>query len=238
MEDNNSITRRIGVGTGLIVFGGILVGPAMNGLLQSSPYPIPIPWWVILLLVLGSIAIIMGLLVLIVPPKSWGKIRQMRLIQWFHRTYFRYYLQLRYGLICSIDEPTIEREFRGGVGEGGPRTYYTSKAKISIRKTDPYPIKIEFSEAVLYLMKKVDWRWRLVGFNSASTGIITQTKSEEAYPIDFSYSIPGNDSENKLAVQHGKWGICGIYVTVREKRKELYEGIYNTPKRYVIGVSV
>lgn len=64
--ENNG--NRIGIGVGLAIVGSTLVGAGVDNISL-----VPTPWWAILLLIIGSVALIVGLLYLI-PPESWKKI--------------------------------------------------------------------------------------------------------------------------------------------------------------------
>jgi hypothetical protein len=65
--DNESNNLRIAFGSAFVLIGLTLLGLAMNGEIQSKITP----WWVIPFMVIGVIALIVGLLILRVSPKRW-----------------------------------------------------------------------------------------------------------------------------------------------------------------------
>lgn len=169
--------------------------------------------------------------------RNWAHILQTRFPNWFYRNYFRHYLHMRYGLKCTIPKPVIQREFRDnkGTGAGAPQTYYTVTIQVIISKKDKYPINIDFGAVSLCLRHKVEWRRVVIDIatDSGERSFFTQTKNQNTYHSHASTNIPGDDSEQQIAIQCSNWGVRGIYVTIRGKRRELWKGIYHIPIRRI-----
>lgn len=139
-HENNHCPMRIAIGSGSLVVGAALLGPVMNSMLQSEPWP----WWAIILLTVGSIFVITGLLVLIVPPKKWKRLWSLilGLPKWVCETY----IWKRYGLKCTIGKPEITFE----PSENKQMWVYKASIPLSIyilEKTgNYYPIELIFKK--------------------------------------------------------------------------------------------
>ena len=103
-ENNSRLQLRIAIGSALVLVGLALFGVAMTSILQVEPCP----WWAIALLIVGVTTIITGLLLLILPPKSWRKIWQSVLgfPTWLRETY----IWQKYGPKCILETPVIDFE--------------------------------------------------------------------------------------------------------------------------------
>ena len=195
-EDNNP---RIAVGSALVIVGITFVGTAVEIISRVQP----IPWWAILLLVTGSLTLVIGLLILIVPLRRWKNIWRsvFGLPKWFCDTY----TWERYGPKHVFDDPspTIASEFRENKGISAPSTYYTAKIIVVIKKRDKYPLIINLASAKVHLKQKTGWRTLSIDLRTTNAmGAITQTKNEETYQVDVSQNWTG-----------GNWGRMSIVDT-------------------------
>jgi hypothetical protein len=147
-HESNNVKLRISIGSALVIVGASLVGPAMNRMLQSEPWP----YWTIILLIVGGLAIVIGLLILIVPPKSWKKIWQSILgfPTWLRETYIWY----KYGPKCVLKAPVIDYEL---YLDGNERRYSTKvylSISVSEKAKNYYPIRCDLSNISFTLYQK------------------------------------------------------------------------------------
>ena len=215
---------RIAVGTGLIIVGGILMGPAMNRILQLEPAP----WWAVLLLVIGGLAIIVGLLILIIPPRNWRHV-------WFSIIHCRYGIKKAYiwwfrGPQWSSSKPIISLDevTPSSVGQ----TNYTATLSLTIKNRDDYTLEgALYSLAVNIEQGSGRRRVRCILRPNPSYQIRIEQHDEETYPLVLlgtCYSARQLDIEKP----YDNWGIQGITVGLSGAGyKDLHRGLYIKPPR-------
>lgn len=147
-HESNHVKLRIAIGSTLVIVGAALVGPAMNSMLQPEPWP----YWAIILLILGGIVVIIGLLVLIVPFKSWRKLWQSVL---GFPTWLRdIYIWHKYGPKCIIEMPVIDFELY----PDDQTRRYSAKVSLTVfvsEKTSDYcPVRCDFRDISFQLEQK------------------------------------------------------------------------------------
>jgi hypothetical protein len=175
---------RIAVGSVLGVGGASLVGPALNSILQPEPWP----HWAIILLIIGGIIFIGGLLILIIPPKSWRKLWQSILgfPTWLRETYMWH----KYGPDCTLEKPVIDFELYSDE----QMRKYTAVAFLTVfisEKTLKYcPVKCDFRDARFQLNQKhglIPLHAPLELNPLQGRGILLDTEGKTSHRVSFSW---------------------------------------------------
>lgn len=147
MQDENN-NLRIAIGSAFVLVGVTLVVAAVEIISRTQP----VPWWAILLLVIGIVTLVAGLLILIISPRIWRRIGQtiMGSPTWLREIYVWH----RYGPKCTIERPKIDFEL---VEEGQIRKYSTKvflTVSISEKARNYLPVRCSFRSTGVQLEQK------------------------------------------------------------------------------------
>lgn len=185
--NNNSLGLRIAIGSGLVATGCAIAGPALSNILQAQP----IPWWSIALMVIGVAAIVSGLSILIISPRTRRHFWQFVLgfPRWLRETK----IWKCCGPVCIIGKP----EVTFNLTEDGQTRVYIAKISLlisSLEKTrNYYPVKV--------LVDKENTQFRLeqsrggVKLHPVSLELVPGTtrqtliNTQSNTPIDLTFSL-------------------------------------------------
>jgi hypothetical protein len=231
-ESNNPL--RIAIGTGLIVVGGIVGGPAMARMLQ----PEPMPCWALILLILGGVTIVSGLLILIVPPRRWGSLWHsvLELPKWLHSTCY----WECHGPRCTIGNPIFKPSEISEIGHDD----YEAKISASIMvwiKTGDKPLRINLSSANVCLEQKVGWDERKTRFQLNTQQVIPEIILEPHVvwcdQILVNKMCHGKRESFPDIQKRHRWGVRGISVALPKGNvKQLHKGAHCKPTHNEIRV--
>lgn len=216
-HEGNHVKLRIAIGATLGIVGASLVVPAMNSMLQ----PELVPWWAILLLVIGGMAIITGLLILIVPPKRWKHIWQSVLgfPTWLREIYTWH----KYGPKCIIEMPVIDFELY----PDDQTRRYSAKVFLTVfiseKTSDYYPVRCSFRNISFQLEQKhglMPLHASLELNPVQSLEIILKTPGKTTHRIGLSWFPYNNPAIVFIDLQKPyTWIIKGIHVYLGNLRR-------------------
>lgn len=142
-NDKSGPLVRIAVGTGLVAIGGGL----MSRLPQLLPGQTAIPWYQDRYLVAGAVIALVGLLVLIVPPRHWKKL--WPLLRGFPVWVARSYHWKRHGPTYSIGNPSLSHEAIAGDDK------YTGTFEVQVWNKDNYPLLVDLNPGWIRVEQRV-----------------------------------------------------------------------------------
>jgi hypothetical protein len=223
-ESNN---LRIALGSAFVLVGITLVGTAVEIISRVQP----IPWWAILLLVIGSLTLVIGLLILIVPPRHWKNIWHsvFGLPKWFRNAcYWKCY-----GPKCTIGDPIFKPSEITEIGHDDFEAKISASVMIWI-KTRGKPLRINLSSTNVCLEQKVGWDERETRFRlNTQQGIpeiILEPCKKWCDQILVSWTYHGKRDYFPNIQKRHRWGIWGISIALpRGNVKQLHKGAHCQP---------
>jgi len=233
-SENNYPPQRIAAAGICGAIAAALVGPAVNRMLQSEPWP----HWVIGLLVVGGIAFVVAMLILIVPPRRWKSIWHsvFGLPKWFRNAcYWKCH-----GPICAIGDPIFKPSEVSEIGHDDYEAKITASVMVWI-KTRGKPLRINLSSTNVCLEQKVGWDERETRFRlNTQQGIpevILKSREEWCDQILVSWAYHGKRESFPNIQKRHRWGIWGISIALPKGNvKQLHKGAHCQPTNNEIRV--
>jgi len=204
---------RIAVCTGLIIIGSAF----MSRFPQLLPGQQAIPWYQSGFFWAGIVIAVIGLLILIVPPKRWKRTWQSVLgfPTWLRETY----IWKRYGPVCTLGEP----EVTFALSQDGQTRIYTANVSLLIclleKNKNYYPVRVAVNKdtTIFYLGQKRGLVKLCPILLELLPGTIKQilldTPDKTTHEVVFSQSVYNNPSITFIDIQQSyEWIIDGIEV--------------------------
>ena len=149
--------------------------------------------------------------------KLWYSV--LGLLGWFRNTYH----WKCYGPKCSVGRPIVCSE----VLENPTGVRYTAIIGVVIENRDKYPLGVNLDSARVYLEQEMEGRKVSVELenHTGTGGIMLQPTQEREFRVLTIANCIGN-YEDWPTLENPRWGVRGIYVTLRGNMRELHKGIY------------
>lgn len=226
MSDENSHERnnlRIAVGSTLVVVGAALVGPALNSMLQVEPCP----WWAIILLIAGVISLIIGLLILIVPPKKWRSLSPIRIQKQIRSNCIWLFRGPKWS--CSKPIIFLNEVFQTPDDDIRGQIKYGATISLTIKNRDKSPLEVGFYSLTVNIEQRYG---RSKIKKSLYPNISNRVTIQPSHKDTFKFHLHGICDERRMidVKKPYDWGIQGILVALNGVfYRELHSGIYYKP---------
>jgi hypothetical protein len=214
-QQDNNLALRISIGSAFVASGIVIGEPMLDRVLKATPAE-PAPWWAITLLVIAMIMLVSGLLILVVPRKTWRRIGY-NIRYGFPLQIQKMYHMRRYGPKIDNSTPTFNKTMSEISGTYDVTIVATFNIEI---KPSTKPVKVNLNSVTLYVGAEEDWDNRCVIISLSHKDLIPEIYLQPGDPpwrqtITISTKINRATKDDIPRIKpHPNWGIDGIKVTL------------------------